>query len=209
MWAGWLLGGLCVVFDVFEDVGVGFLLPGWEFVPVSGVGGFRVGEVFEDLAGPAERDELAFLGAAEFGGVAFCEGDEGVDLVIDCGCAFLFPLGCVVPGGDVAGFGVAGVVFFYAGDPDFAEDASSFRLHVVLLVLGGEGVEVRDELACVVVVGEWGEMVLEMSEFTFEETGVCLLGGVDRGVCVCDCLVEVAFLDAGDGEVGKDASAAA
>lgn len=54
---------LSLFFDVLEDVGVGFLLPVGEVVPVSDVGGFGVGDVFVDLSDPAQRYEAAFLGA--------------------------------------------------------------------------------------------------------------------------------------------------
>src|ERR1700722_4887540 len=58
---------LGVEFDALEDVGVGFLLPGGQVVPVCDVGRFRLGEVPVDLRYPAQGDELAFLLAGELG----------------------------------------------------------------------------------------------------------------------------------------------
>src|SRR5580658_2670386 len=112
------------MFDVLEDVGVGFLLPGGQVVPVGDVGGLGVGEVLVDLGDPAQGDEAALLGAGELGGGARGGGEEVADLLADGGGAGAFPFGGLVPGGDVAGLGVAWVVLGDAGDPGVPEDAA-------------------------------------------------------------------------------------
>jgi hypothetical protein len=94
--------------DVLEDVGVGLLLPFGKQVPVSDVGGLGVGDVLVDLGDPAGGDEAALLLAGELAGGAAADGDEVADLPGDGGGRCAFPVGGVVPGGDVAGLGSPG-----------------------------------------------------------------------------------------------------
>lgn len=73
--------------------------------------------------------ELSALLAGELGGRAAGYGHEVDDLLFDGGSAVAFPLRCVVPGGDVTGFGGAGVVLVHAVDPRFAEQVSWLDRH--------------------------------------------------------------------------------
>jgi hypothetical protein len=87
--------------------------------PVGDIGGLGIGEVFVDLADPAEGDEAALLCAGELGGSAVGGLDEGEDLVVDGGRGGAFPVGGVLPRGDVAGLGFARVATLAksAGEP--------------------------------------------------------------------------------------------
>src|SRR3984893_19365406 len=113
-----------------EDVGVRFLLPLRQLLPVGHVGRLGVGEVLEDLADPAQGDEAALLSSAELGCLPVGGLDEGADLVVDGRRAFAFPIGSFLPRCDVAGLWLAGVVLLDAGDPRLAQDVPLFCLRL-------------------------------------------------------------------------------
>src|SRR5690242_12650883 len=107
-WSGELL-------DVLEDVGVGLLLPIGELIPVGDVRGLGVGDVLVDLGDPAGGDEAALLLAGELAGGAAADGDKVAHLPGDGGGGLAFPVGGTVPGGDVPGLGIGGVVLAHSG----------------------------------------------------------------------------------------------
>ena len=86
-----------LLLDALEDVGIGFLLPLRQLVPVGHVGRLGVREVLEDLADPAGGDEAPLLYSAESAGLAVAGLDEGADLVVDGRRTLAFSVGSLVP----------------------------------------------------------------------------------------------------------------
>lgn len=116
------------VLDRLEDVRVGLFLPVGQVRPVGDVTGLRVFEVLVHLRGPAGGDEAALLLAGEAGGVAVGEVEELAHLVMDGAGGLTLPLRGLLPGGDVAGLGLAGEVLAHSGDPSLAEQSGALGL---------------------------------------------------------------------------------
>src|SRR5690606_33768246 len=116
------------VLDRLEDVRVGLLLPVGQGSPVGDIARLRVLEVLVHLRGPAGGDKAALLLAGEAGGVAVAEVEELAHLVVDGAGGLALPLGCLFPGGDVTGLGLAGEVLAHSGDPSLAEQSGALGL---------------------------------------------------------------------------------
>jgi len=101
------------------------------------------------------------------------------DLLLDGGCGLAFPVGGVFPGGDVAGFGLSGVVLVDAVDPCLPEELARFRWWVfrsVLLGCCGELlVEVTD--AGLAAVGSY--VVSQSCQFRIDVSGLVVCGQVE------------------------------
>src|SRR6185437_4165347 len=94
-----------------KDVGVRLLLPTRKLLPVGDIGLFRIREVLEDLADPAEAHHTPALLSAQFAGGPVCGQHELADLLIDSNGAALLPLCHLFPWYDVTGLWRAREVF--------------------------------------------------------------------------------------------------
>lgn len=119
--------------DPLEDVGIRFLLPPGQLVPVGDIGWFGVGKVLEYLAYPAECHEVPLLCPGQLGCRTVGDLDESAHLRVDSGCAFPFPLRGLLPGSDVSRLGIARVVLLDTGNPRLAKDPSMLDWQVLLL----------------------------------------------------------------------------
>lgn len=113
-----------VLLDMFENVRVGLLLPRRQVVPVRHVGWLRIWEVLIYLPDPTESYEASLLCTGEFRGTAVGSFDECAHLIVDGSSTLPLPLGCFVPGCDVARFRLTWVVASDASNPCLPEDTS-------------------------------------------------------------------------------------